>query len=122
MIPEQAFEALFKAVLQDRDADAALELWADDADVTMWGSDLPERAKGRAQVHELLQSIAASRSALTFRWDEHRAHTNGDTAWINASGSIAVNGSAPSPYRLTVVFTFDGETWKIHTFNGSIPA
>lgn len=121
MIPEQAFAALFKSVLQDRDPDAALALWADDPDVTMWGSDLPERATGKGQVYELLKSIAESRNRLVFRWDEHRAHTNGDTAWINASGTIAVNGGAPAAYRLTVVFVYNGETWQIHTFNGNVP-
>jgi SnoaL-like domain len=121
VIPEQAFDALFKAVAGERDPDAAIALWADDPDITMWGSDLPERAVGRVQVYELLKAIAESRSRLVFRWDERRAHTHGDTAWINAAGSLAVNGSTPMAYRLTVVFTFAGDTWKIHTFHGNVP-
>jgi ketosteroid isomerase-like protein len=121
VIPEQAFDALFKAVLTDRDADAALALWADDADITMWGSDLPEKAVGRAEVHELLKGIAGARTRLSFRWDERRAHTVGNTAWINAAGTIAVNGGAPAAYRLTVVFIYNGDTWQIHTFNGNVP-
>jgi len=122
VIPEQAFDALFKAVVDERDPDAAMALWADDPDVTFWGSDLPERAVGRDAIRELLSHIASGRNRLAFRWDERRTHTIGDTAWTNASGTVAVNDTAPLPYRLTVVFTFVGDTWKIHTYQASIPA
>lgn len=121
MIPEQAFEALFKSVFDDRDPDSAMALWADDPDITMWSGDLPERAIGRSEVYELLKGFAESRNRLVYRWDERRAHTNGNTAWINASGTLSVNRSTPMAYRLTVVFTFDGDTWLIHTFNGNVP-
>jgi SnoaL-like protein len=122
VIPEQTFAAFLATVLEERNPDAAMDFWAGDADVTMWGSDLPERAVGREAVRDLLERIADSRSRLGFRWDERRFHTVGDIAWLNAAGSVTVNGSAPMPYRLTVVFTYTDGTWKIHTFNGSVPA
>jgi ketosteroid isomerase-like protein len=121
VIPEQTFAAFIATVLEERNADAAMDFWADDADVTMWGSDLPERAVGRDAVRELLVRIAGSRSRLGFRWDEQRVHTIGEVAWLNAAGAITVNGTAPTPYRLTIVFVYVDGTWKIHTFNGSVP-
>jgi hypothetical protein len=121
VIPEQAFAALFKAVVEDRNPDAAIALWADDPDVTMYGSDLPERATGRDEVYDLLKGIAQSRNRLVFRWDTQRAHTVGDAAWINADGTMVVNGTTPIPYRLTVVFVYNGDTWLIHTYNGNVP-
>jgi len=122
VIPEQTFTAFFTTVLEERNADAAMDFWADDADVTMWGPDLPERAVGRAEVHELLPRIASSRTQLVFRWDEQRVHTVGDIAWLNAAGTVTVNNTVPAPFRLTIVFTYADGTWKIHTFNGGVPA
>jgi ketosteroid isomerase-like protein len=122
VIPEQTFTAFFAAVLEERNADAAMDFWADDADITMWGPDLPERAVGRAEVHELLTRIASSRTRLVFRWDEERVHTVGDIAWLNAAGTVTVNNTVPAPFRLTIVFIYADGTWKIHTFNGGVPA
>jgi ketosteroid isomerase-like protein len=121
VIPEQTFAAFFATILEERNADAAMDFWADDDDVTMWGSDLPERAVGRDAIRELLARVTGSRNQLGFRWDERRFHTIDDVAWLNAAGTLTLNGTAPMPYRLTMVFVFAEGTWKIHTFNGSVP-
>lgn len=113
--PLDTFHAAFDAILVQRDVDVFMDLWAVDEDVTMWGSDLDERAVGRDQIRTLAEGIAGAQ--LTFTWDELRLHDAGDTAWVNAAGSV--NGM---PYRLTAVLVRRrAREWKWHTFNGSIP-
>ena len=94
--------------------------WADDDDVTMWGSDLHERAVGRDAVRKLGTQIAAAPHLIEFEWDEKRVHGEGETAWINASGTVRSDGKRAG-YRLTAIFVRQGERWLWHTFNGSIP-
>jgi ketosteroid isomerase-like protein len=114
--PLAVFDALFRAVLEDRDPDAFMALWAEDDDLAMWGSELTERGDGRAQVRALGEAIAAHPGQIRFTWDEKHVHEDGDVAWINAAGSV--NGS---PYRMTAVLVRRAGEWRWHTFSGSEP-
>ena len=116
----ETFETLFTSIIQERDVEAFMACWAGDEDVTMWGSDLHERAVGRDAIHKLGTQIAASMHVLEFEWDEVREHEEGDAAWINASGSLHVDGE-PVDYRLTAIFVQRDDGWLWHTFCGSIP-
>jgi ketosteroid isomerase-like protein len=114
--PLATFAALFRAVLEERDVDAFMALWAEDDDVAMWGSELTERGDGRAQIRTLGESIAAHPGEIRFTWDDQHVHEHGDVAWINAAGSV--NGS---PYRMTAVLVRRAGEWRWHTFSGSEP-
>jgi ketosteroid isomerase-like protein len=114
--PLATFDALFRAILDDRDPDAFMALWADDDDVVMWGSELTERGDGRAQIRALGESIAAHPGEIRFTWDVRRVRKEGDTVWINAAGSV--NGS---PYRMTAVLVRRHGEWRWHTFSGCEP-
>jgi hypothetical protein len=114
------FQQLFKAILDDRDVNAFMDCWAGDADVTMWGSDLHERAVGREAIHALGTQIAGAQHILRYEWDETRIHDEGDTAWLNASGALYVDDKR-ADYRLTAVFVRRDGRWRWHTFSGSIP-
>jgi hypothetical protein len=116
----EAFEALFTALLGDRDASAGSALFVQEDDITMWGSELGERAVGPEELAELHEAIAASESVLEFHWDELRTHVHDDVAWVNAAGEIAVDGRG-RPYRLTAVLVQRNDGWRWHTFNGSEP-
>jgi ketosteroid isomerase-like protein len=121
MTIRETFDALFRAVTADRDGEAFANLWlVDDPTITMWGSDLDERAIGADAVRKLGAAIAASKSELRFAWDDVAVHERGEVAWVNASGRIEVDG-APHPYRVTGIMlqTFAG--WRWHTFHGSVP-
>ena len=121
MTVSAAFERLFQAATETRDIDAFMHVWlVDEPGVTMWGSDLGERATGREAIRALGEQIVASEHELRFAWEEVQIHERGPTAWVNASGTIHVD-DASHPYRLTAVLerTFAG--WRWHTFNGSIP-
>jgi ketosteroid isomerase-like protein len=116
-----AFERLFHAACEARDIDAFMDVWlVDEPSITMWGSDLDERAVGHDAIRALGEELVALDVQLSFEWDEVQIHERGDSAWVNASGWIDV-GDTRSPYRLTAVFERNYAGWRWHTFNGSIP-
>lgn len=114
------FDALLDAATKGRDAGAAAALFAQDEDVTMWGSEEPEQALGPQAVRALLDAIVASEASLEFGWEERRVRVEGDAAWLNAAGSFTLDG-ATSAYRATAVFVRREGRWLLHTFNGSEP-
>lgn len=116
----ECFQQLFKSILEDRDVGAFMDCWAGDNDVTMWGSDLHERAVGRDAIRALGTQLAGSKHVVRFEWDETRVHDEGDTGWLNASGSLYVDDDR-SDYRLTAVFVRRDGRWRWHTFSGSVP-
>jgi len=116
-----AFHALFRAACEDRDLDAFMDLWlVDEPSITMWGSDLDERAVGRDAIRALAERITTSEHRLQFAWEVVNVHERGEAAWVNASGSIHVDDER-RPYRLTAVLERNYAGWRWHTFNGSIP-
>jgi len=118
--PLAVFDALFHAACVERDEDAFMALWADDPEITMWGSDLDERGTGADEIRALAEAIVISPYALFFAWDERYAHVEGDTAWVNAAGTLAVDGHSTA-YRVTAVLVRRHSEWRWHTFNGNEP-
>jgi ketosteroid isomerase-like protein len=111
---------LFRTICDQRDVEAFAALWADDDTITMWGSTEGEEATGIDEIRRFGTSIAGSERTFGFSWTERSLHGRGDVAWINATGTVAVDGRR-SPYRLTAVFVRVASGWRWHTFNGSIP-
>jgi len=118
--PLDTFDALFHAACVERNEDAFMALWADDADITMWGSDLDERATGAEEIRALAEAIVINPNALFFTWDRRHVRVEGETAWVNAAGTLAVDGRTTA-YRITGVLVRRQENWRWHTFNGSEP-
>jgi len=114
------FASLYRLVCDERDADSAIALWATDEDVALYGSEESDTAVGLAAVGAHLAAIAASTSAISFAWDELRVHTEGDAAWVNASGSLTVDGRR-SAYQTTGVFVRRDGRRRWHTHSGSAP-
>jgi ketosteroid isomerase-like protein len=121
---EATFRALLDALTRDRDADAAIALYATDDDVAFWGSTVDEIAFGPQAVARVLREIVASPSELAFTW-EPRVHVAGDAAWLNAVGEVRVQNPGRelkiAPYRITAVFVRRDGAWRWHTFSGSEP-
>lgn len=114
--PLATFHAALEALLEGRDVDGFMALWAADDDITLWGSELHERDAGRDQIRAHAQAIVDSGKDLRFDWDDTSVHVEGEVAWVRAAG--AANGS---PYRLTVVLVRRSGEWRLHTFSGSEP-
>jgi len=107
-------------VCDERAADAAWALWATDDDVTLFGSERSDTARGPGEVRRHLEAIAASAATIRFDWDERRVHVEGDVAWVTASGTLTVDGRA-APYQAACVLVRRDGAWRWHTFSGSEP-
>jgi ketosteroid isomerase-like protein len=118
--PLATFEALFRTVCEERDAEAADALWARDEDVTLFGSETSDRARGPAAVRGHLQSFAQSRRRVRFVWEDAVVHDEGDVAWVTATGTLDVDGNATA-YQACGVFVRRDERWLWHTFSGCEP-
>jgi ketosteroid isomerase-like protein len=118
--PIAAFDALYRHACDERDPSATLALWTTDPDIVMWGSDEDERAHGPEEVKALIESVCNSPSEIAFEWEDKECHVEGDVAWVNARGTLYVNGEA-SPYRVTAVLIRRDDTWRWHTHSGSEP-
>ena len=120
----EAFNALFEALTQERDAARGSALFAADEDVVMWGSGADEHAVGPAAVAELHRAIAARPDTLVFHWRERHVRVEGDVGWVNAAGEVVApggDGEQRVPYRLTAVLVRRQGSWRWHTFSGSVP-
>jgi ketosteroid isomerase-like protein len=121
----QLFDSLFTTLTRERDAEAGTRLFVADEDIVMWGSDQAEQAVGPAAVGELHRGIAASPADLDFRWHSRHVHVEGDTAWVNAAGTVTVARRGAEahgvPYRVTAIFVRRADEWRWHTFSGSEP-
>lgn len=119
-----AFDALYRLACVERDAAAAAALFVDDAAIWFSGSDADEHVTTRADLLALLGSIASSPRTLRFAWTEQQVHMSGDTAWVNAAGSVALTGPSGEhtiPYRVTAVLLRRDGRWLWHTHAGSAP-
>ena len=120
-----AFDAFFERLTVDRDAAAATALFANDNDIWMSGSDLPELAIGKDAIAALHRDVVSQPFTLTFPWDKRMVHSEGDVAWVNAGGSLLVEYEDREPttmhYRITVVLVRRDGAWRWHTMNGSEP-
>lgn len=119
------FDALFENLVRQRDAEAAAQLFLEERDPVMWGSEEHERATGHEAIAELHRSIVDYSGDLAFRWNERHVHVEGRAAWVNAAGEVVVTAAGEPPrtssYRLTAVFVKRRGSWRWHTFNGSEP-
>jgi ketosteroid isomerase-like protein len=118
--PLATFEALFHRVCDERDATAAAALWADDDDVTLFGSELADTARGPAEIREHMQAIANANATIRFAWDERRAHVECDVAWVTATGTLTVDERA-APYQAACILVRREGEWRLHTFSGGEP-
>jgi ketosteroid isomerase-like protein len=115
-----AFASLYRLLCEERDAEAATALWAADADIALFGSEESDTAVGPAAVQAHLVAIAASKSDISFAWHEQHVHVEGEAAWVNAAGTLRVNGHR-SAYQVTGVFVRRDGRWVWHTHSGSEP-
>jgi len=116
-----AFEGFYEAECRDRDPEAALVLWADDDDVTLFGSDGADTAFGPAELRSHLGAIAGFPADIAFAWGERRVRIEGDVAWVAAQGTLSVGGDVV-PYQAVGVFVRRQGRWLWHTHAGSTPS
>jgi ketosteroid isomerase-like protein len=118
--PLAVFEALFRHVCEERDPAAAFALWAEDDDVTLFGSEQGDTARGPAELRMHMEAIAGAKATIRFAWTDKRVHVEGDVAWVTATGTLSVDESV-APYQVACVLVRRGGDWRLHTFSGSEP-
>ena len=118
--PLAVFDALFRHVCEERDAVAAFALWAEDDDVTLFGSEQADTARGPAAMRAHMEAIAGSAATIRFAWNDKRVHVEGDVAWVTASGTLTVDDRV-TPYQVAGVIVRRAGEWRWHTFSGSEP-
>jgi ketosteroid isomerase-like protein len=107
-------------VCEERDAASAFALWAEDDDVTLFGSEQADTARGPAELRVHIDAIAGASATIRFAWNDKRVHVEGDVAWVTASGTLTVDGRV-APYQVAGVLVRRGGEWRWHTFSGSEP-
>lgn len=83
------FGKLIDALTQRRDADAALALFADDEDVTFWGSRDDDIAVGPVAVASMVREITAANHQVHTSFPQRRVSIVGDVGWVNAMARSA---------------------------------
>jgi len=119
------FDALYAAACEARDADAMVELFVIDDDVSFWGSGQTEQHLGPEELRAFAEAITRSERSLRFSWHERRVHVAGSVVWVNALGEVAAEAAgsvAVVPYRVTAVLLRRDGRWLWHTHHGSEPA
>jgi ketosteroid isomerase-like protein len=116
----------FDSALERKDVDAIVDLFADDPDVELWGSDLSERAVGKREIRGLLDGLFSRlpESSVRRTFEEPRVHICGDVAWVTAAGTARWEPDGEPrviPYRVTAVLLRTANGWRWHTHNGSQP-
>jgi ketosteroid isomerase-like protein len=114
------FASFYRVLCEERNVEAASALWAKDEEIALFGSEESDTAVGPDAVRAHLVAIATARSDISFTWHEQQAHVEGDAGWVNASGTLTVDGRQ-SAYRATGIFVRRGGRWLWHTHSGSEP-
>ena len=110
-----------------RDIDTIMGLFADDDDITFWGSALPEEAVGREDLRGVLSRLfdAIPTSSFHLAYSARRVNVIGDVAWVNAAGTGTWDPGDGTihevPYRITAVLVRRAEGWRWHTHQASQP-
>ena len=118
--PLAVFDSLFRYVCEERAAASASALWAEDEDVTLFGSEQADTARGPTAVREHLEAIAGAAATIRFAWDDRRVHREGDVAWVTATGTLTVDDRV-TPYQAACVLVRRDGEWRWHTFSGGEP-
>ena len=120
-----AFDAVFTAALESRDADAFMDAFVDDDSIRWWGSTSAEQLTGRERLRDHAERITQLDGTLGFTWTERTVNVEGDVAWVAGLGAYDafVEGQHLSgEYRITAVLVRRDGAWKWHTYHGSEPA
>ncbi len=115
---------LWNTMAKNRDVNHFMDLFDENADIIVVGSDSGEVFKGRNQIETWMKMLFAHRS---FSWDMNRVdiHHNGNTAWVFMDGNMIVSNdkgkTVKFPYRFTGILVKVKNTWKWRLFDGSVP-
>lgn len=94
-------------------------------DAVLIGSELGERADGRAAIGAMLKALFDRPARMMWDWRRVDITVEGDIAWIAAEGHVVALTDGDKklfPYRMTGVLQFQNGHWRWRLFHGSEPA
>jgi ketosteroid isomerase-like protein len=114
----------FRKTTSERDLEGVLQLFADDSDVFIMGSEATETALGPVEVKKFFERIFARPVAYHFEWKSRSVSHAQSVAWITIDASVRVLGKDVDrigPYRITAILEKRGTEWLIVHYHGSEP-
>jgi ketosteroid isomerase-like protein len=117
----QAFNALINHIANGRLRET-MACFSEDADVTLFGSELTDTSLGVEAIREHLAEIYARPYRVLFDLQPGKVSAYGNVAWVTAEGTLRLSTEDERrPYRLTAVMERRGGRWVWQLFSGSEP-
>jgi ketosteroid isomerase-like protein len=113
----------FKRDVANRD-DSILELFVNEPDVFLTGSETGETAYGPVELRTFFKRIFARPFAYLFDWKSCSFSQYGRVAWVFIEATVRTKGKTTSgkkPYRITAVFKKKSGRWLITHYHGAEP-
>lgn len=115
----------YSDTLAARDMAGMLALFADDADVVLFGSGADERRVGKEALRVQAERDWSQSEAMALKYQWSSVSAAGSVAWASTELTVSarINGdSVELPARFSVVLQRRGENWLIVQGHFSIPA
>jgi len=107
-----------------RDTEGALELFAQDDDMLLVGSEAGKRSRGPEEIRAFFERLFSREKTYSWSWEWRSVSVAGSVAWVMAEGVERVRGGgeeAKLPYRMSAVFERRAEGWALRLVHGSEP-
>src|SRR5215475_6196822 len=131
MRPDPRTEAEVREVLarivdtaERRDVDGAMAMFADDADVFLYGTGVDEARKGPAEVREQIERDLSQSDAWSWTLGPQNVSSAGAVAWTAGDLVIRVvmgDRTVDIPHRLTLVLERRDGKWRVLQMHLSVP-
>ena len=131
MRPDPRTEAEVREVLarivdtaERRDVDGAMAMFADDADVFLYGTGVDEARKGPAEVREQIERDLSQSDAWSWTLGPQNVSSAGAVAWTAGDLVIRVvmgDRTVDIPHRLTLVLERRDGKWWVLQMHLSVP-
>jgi class 3 adenylate cyclase len=107
-----------------RDAESAVEFFADDPDVFLYGTGVDEARKGRAEIRAQIERDLSQSDAWSWTLGQQSISSAGDVAWTAGDVVIRVtvgDDTLDVPHRLTTVLERRDGRWLMLQMHLSVP-
>jgi ketosteroid isomerase-like protein len=101
--------------------EGAMECFAPDADIALYGSEVSEILIGPAALHGLLSKLTEGGGGPRFTLHARTLSARGDVAWFVAESEVAIGTIRIKPYRIAGVLERRDGRWLWMLFSGSEP-
>jgi uncharacterized protein (TIGR02246 family) len=115
----------WNAAVKAKDIDKAMQIFDDNARVTIIGSEPYEIYIGRDTVKSFIIDFLSLNATVQWGMENVEIDQHENTAWAFMNGTVTITGDAGNvsalPYRFLVVMVKRETGWKWRIFHGSEP-